>query len=306
MMANRNILVIVVIYNGMKWLQACLGSLTNSTVDVNVLLIDNGSTDGSPEYIKANFPDFKLLESGVNLGFGRANNIGLEAALQQNCDYVFLLNQDAYLLPDTLERLIKLQMANPGFGILSPLQMNGKGTSLDDNFSQNVTPYQIPIGTVNQPSTGKELYEVHFVMAAMWLMSAECIKRVGLFDGVFTHYGEDNDYLNRVRYHGLKVGVATNCFGFHDREARQVSPVKQLRVRYAGLLAQLTDINHSLFSTTAHVGYFISKMLLKCLIQRNFTLLKANFLNIKELIGKAIDVRKSRTKNAKMYLPVVH
>ena len=70
------VLTIIVTYNGMKWLDRCLGSLRTSSVPSDVLVVDNGSTDGSPAYIQENFPEVMLHCTGENLGFGKANKIG--------------------------------------------------------------------------------------------------------------------------------------------------------------------------------------------------------------------------------------
>ena len=78
---NR-ILTIVVTYNGMRWADRCFGSLSMSGVPTDVIAIDNGSTDGTPEYISENFPQVKIVATGENYGFGRANNIGLRYALE--------------------------------------------------------------------------------------------------------------------------------------------------------------------------------------------------------------------------------
>jgi GT2 family glycosyltransferase len=66
----------------------------------------------------------------------------------------------------------------------------------------------------------KGIYEIEFVNAAAWLISAECIRTVGFFEPLFFLYGEDNNYLQRVTYHGLKIGIAPQSRIYHDRETR--------------------------------------------------------------------------------------
>ena len=96
------ILTIVVTYNGLKWMDSCLESLRRSECPTDVMLIDNCSTDGTPDYVKEHFPEVNLVQSDANLGFGQANNVGLKYALEHCYDYVYLLNQDAWVMPDTL------------------------------------------------------------------------------------------------------------------------------------------------------------------------------------------------------------
>ena len=104
---KSRILAIVVTYNGMKWVDRCLGSLVMSRTPADVIVIDNGSQDGTQEYIAENYPEVKLVSTGENFGFGKANNIGLKHALEKGYEYVYLLNQDAWVYPDTLGVLME-------------------------------------------------------------------------------------------------------------------------------------------------------------------------------------------------------
>ena len=95
--SSKKIFVIIVTYKGHQWYERCFASLCNSEYPVQTIVIDNASNDGTVEYIRKYFPEIHLIESKENLGFGRANNIGMRYALDHGCDYVFLLNQDAAL-----------------------------------------------------------------------------------------------------------------------------------------------------------------------------------------------------------------
>lgn len=210
--------VIVVTYNGIHWLDKCFGSLIKANTPLTILAIDNASTDGTPEQIKQLFPQVELIETGANLGFGKANNVGLIKAMENNADYVFLLNQDAWVEADTIESLIGVSQRQPEFGILSPIHMNGQGTALDRNFSNYIVPNFCP-GLISDIITKNvnAVYETKFVNAAAWLLSGQCVKKVGGFDPIFPHYGEDDDYLNRTVYHGFKVGIVPHTKIYHDR-----------------------------------------------------------------------------------------
>ena len=113
---------IVVTYNGAKWVDKCFNSLVNSNlIDHYILAIDNGSTDNTLEIIRNNFPTVDIIETGSNMGFGKANNIGMRIAIKKGADYVFLLNQDAWVLNDTISKSIYFSNQNPQYSILSPL-----------------------------------------------------------------------------------------------------------------------------------------------------------------------------------------
>ena len=211
---KSKVYIIIVTFNGLQWLQKCL----DSTFPYPVIIIDNYSTDGTPQFIKTNYPEAILFEQNENLGFGKANNIGISHALKLGADFVFLLNQDAYLFPDTIEKLVTGQNANPDYGVLSPIHLNGKGDRLDRNFSHyvnyNANPDFYSDFVLKNPLL--DVYGVPFVNAAGWLISKNCLETVGGFDPVFFHYGEDDNYCQRVLYHGFKIGICPNTFIRHD------------------------------------------------------------------------------------------
>lgn len=212
------ICVIVVTYNGVRWIEKCFNSLINSDVPLDVLAIDNASTDGTPEIIRKLYPKIQLIETGQNLGFGKANNIGFIQAKKNNADYVFLLNQDAWIEPDTIVKLIEISQQRPEFGILSPLHMNGTGSALDLNFADYINPEKCPnlISDAFVKNIG-DIYESKYVNAAAWLLTNNCVNKVGGFDPIFPHYGEDDDYLNRTGFHKLKIGIVPHAKIYHDR-----------------------------------------------------------------------------------------
>lgn len=216
-MKGNKIFAVVVTYNGEPWVENCLRSLKDSILPVSIVLVDNFSTDGTKKIIQEQFPDCFLIEPGVNLGFGKANNLGISYAIANGADYVFLLNQDAWILPDTLKVLLSTIKKENMVGILSPIHLDGSGQKLDLNFlsylEESSTPGFLSDAVLNKL---KDFYETGFVNAAAWLISRECLLKVGGFDPVFPHYGEDNDYVKRVLFHGYKVGVA-KCFIYHER-----------------------------------------------------------------------------------------
>lgn len=233
------LLVIIVTYNGMKWLDKCLSSVINSTIKADLFIVDNGSTDGSIEFMKQNYPDARLVISKENLGFGKANNLGLQYAVDNNYDYVYLLNQDAWVEPDTFEKLVDIQKQNPTFGVLSPLQVNRKKNKLDKAFASCCGNELLSDCIMRQPL--KPIYNTDFVMAAHWLISKDCLVTVGGFSPVFPHYGEDVNYIHRIQYHGLKCGIVPLTIGIHDREDRKTSKERSLHMYRMTWIAILSN-----------------------------------------------------------------
>jgi GT2 family glycosyltransferase len=229
------VVVVIVTYNPRKWIEKCLDSLLLGSIPVDILIIDNNSADDFQEIINSNYPQVELIQCTHNLGFGAANNIGIKKAYDNNADFVFLLNQDAWVQSDTIEKLIVAQQKEPEFGIVSPMHLNGKGDQLDYNFANYIIPSRCKglYSDIYLNTVKTSIYLVNFVNAAGWLLPRKCIETVGGFNPSFFHYGEDDNYVQRVHFHQLKVGVLTTSILFHDREERNNSKYfKDLQLIY--------------------------------------------------------------------------
>lgn len=241
------ILTIIVSYNFERWMKPCLESLTHSVHPTDVLVIDNGSTDRTVSLLRESYPWVRLIDNGENLGFGRANNIGLRLALDEGYDAAFLLNQDAWVGPDALGILAERAERHPAFGILSPVHLNGAGNELDKGFAQYIgcsCRKNLPIG--------KELVEAPFINAAFWFIPIHTLRKVGGFSPLFYHYGEDKDYINRLHRHGLKVGYVPEAYGNHDRQSRPMTREVFFRTEYVYLLSEYTNLNRTFGNAFAY------------------------------------------------------
>lgn len=206
------ILTIVVTFNGMEWIGRCLGSVLSSVVHSDVMVIDNCSEDGTPDWVAEHFPDVILVRNESNAGFAAANNTGFRYALQHDYGYVYLLNQDAWVFPETFATLIRVCEASADAGILSPMQMASNLTEMDVQFAKHC-------GKQLKDSM-EEVVRVPFVMAAHWMIPRECLNRTGAFSPSFPHYGEDNNFIDRAAFHGFKAVVVKTAVAVHDRGSR--------------------------------------------------------------------------------------
>jgi GT2 family glycosyltransferase len=217
---------IIVTYNGMRrnWIQKCLDSLLVSLVKTEIIVIDNASADETVNFIQKNYSQIDLIVANENLGFAKANNIGIKKAYEQGADYVFLLNQDAWVEKNTIEKLTEAFEQLPEAGIVSPVHLNGDKTNLDISFIEYIahqgnTPDYIPDLYFNRQ---KAYYKTRMINAAAWLISRKCIESVGGFDTLmFYHYGEDDNYCQRVIYHKFNIYIATTATICHDRIKQQ-------------------------------------------------------------------------------------
>ena len=223
---THSILTIVVTYNAMQWVDRCLSSIRNSSLNSDALVIDNCSTDGTADYVRERYPWVELVCSSGNQGFGAANNLGLRLALERKYDFVYLLNQDAWLKKDTLAKLVDAYRGE--YGVLSPLQKDAAG-KLDKSFKKHCGKALKVLKGIS--ATDKLIVDVPFVMAAHWLLSRDAIKTVGGFSPAFRQYGEDENYIDRLHYFGFKCGVVPAASAVHDRAQRKVSRDKKIALK---------------------------------------------------------------------------
>jgi len=122
--------VIIPNYNGKHFLKECFQSLKSQNCQFEVIIIDNASQDGSADYIRENYPEFKLIENTANLGFATAVNQGIKVS---NSDYIFLLNNDVYLETDTISNLIKCIKTDENiYAVSSKMIQYHDRTKMDD------------------------------------------------------------------------------------------------------------------------------------------------------------------------------
>ena len=242
------ILTIIVTYNGAQWYDRCFGSLLRSTVTVDIMVVDNASQDGSADWIAEHYPEINLIRLDKNLGFGQANNIGLRYALDNGYDYVFLLNQDAWLhTNDCIERLVQAAEKHPEYMIMSALWLYGSGERITKGSKQHMIALEGPNNDfVSDMYLGKalqEVYETDYMPAAAWLLPRKTLEQIGGFDPLFFHRGEDDNYMQRVHYHGGKIGLCAKACICHDIEERPSNYDAEHENWNKNMLIELADIN---------------------------------------------------------------
>lgn len=241
---------IIVTYNSTKHIAKCLSSIREFEPSSKIIIVDNKSKDDTLDLVRE-FSDIVIFENNQNLGFGKANNIGIKHAIDLGADYVYLLNHDAYLVEPVIEKIKFSFKQNADCGIISPLQLGQDECSLEENFSKflfedGVLSKLVNDGVLMKKNT--DIYFTNFMQAASWMIKVDVINRVGLFNPLFFHYGEDNEYLNRMKYHGVKVGILTNCKVVHISNPLNLTHMKNFdvyhrnRVFSSWLVSQL-DIN---------------------------------------------------------------
>lgn len=290
-----SVCIIIVSYNFEPWIHKCLGSIQNSTHHAVITVIDNASRDNTCDIIKREYPDVVLFENHENLGFGKANNIGMRYALESNFDYVFLLNQDAWLQPEALEKLVETSVKNQNCGILSPVHLNGKGTDLDAGFADYLSLKHAD----DLKNTHSALIDQEFVNAAMWLIPVCVLKETGGFAPLFSHYGEDVNFVQRMRKNGYRLGIVISAIGYHDRECREVSQEKFFYSEFVYFLTEAANPAYSRLKAFAYSILAAKKKALKSLLKGDFNAFR-NYISICfKLMNKSGEIKQTRKITSK-------
>ena len=194
--------VIVLNYNGKGFLDGCLSSLASQTYsDFEVIVVDNGSRDGSPEYVKENYPWVRLAKNDENLGFAGGTNVGIRAA---KGEFVITLNNDSRADSRFIEELIK-PMADPEVGVCAAKMLfpDGRINSAGICISRSGAAWD---RGMFEPDRGQYEFveEVFGACAGAALYRREMLDEIGLFDEDFFLYLEDVDLAFRARLAGWK------------------------------------------------------------------------------------------------------
>ncbi|MBI4568192.1 MAG: glycosyltransferase family 2 protein [Planctomycetes bacterium] len=205
--------VVIVSWNTRDLLRECLLSVrAHAGVVQETIVVDNGSSDGSAAMVSREFPEAALIEAGVNLGFGRANNLAFARAGGR---YLFLLNPDARLLPGALPALVGHLDAHPEVGAVGPRLVNPDGTAqnsfdnvptlatelLNKTILKTLFPARYPSKRVDY----HEPIEVESLIGAAMLVRRDIWARLGGFDPAFFFFLEETDWCLRMRQAGARV-----------------------------------------------------------------------------------------------------
>lgn len=215
--------IIILNWNGREDTLNCLRSVQEVEYPryrYRVLVVDNASTDGSVEAIRAGFPGVELIVNDGNLGFAAGNNEGIRHALQSGADYVLLLNNDTQVERAVLSELVRAGEGDPGVGLASP-----KVYYLD---RPNVIYYAgarqgrlalLPrlMGTGEEDhGQYEQVQEVDYVWGQAMFIKREVLERVGLLDPGFFMYYEDADYCVQAKKAGYKIVCVPGARVWHQ------------------------------------------------------------------------------------------
>ena len=197
--------VVIPVWNGLRWLEGCLGSLAAQTLAASqTIVVDNGSVDGSMAYVRDRYPDVVVIELGANTGFAHAANVGIDAA---DGDAIALLNTDVVLAPEWLTRMVAALDGDAGASSVACklLALGEPGIVYDagdvlrrDGACEQRGRFGLDDGRFDAPG------EVFGACAGAALYRRDALAAVGGFDERYFAYLEDVDLALRLRLRGWR------------------------------------------------------------------------------------------------------
>jgi GT2 family glycosyltransferase len=251
---NVDLSIIVVSWNVRDLLCDCLTSINEKTLGITfeIIVVDNASSDGSVEMVRAEFPQVKLVASAENLGFGKANNLALQSATGR---YIGLLNPDTVLLNNVFSMMISKLESEPEIGIAGPKLLASDGTVQEPCARKLVTLRSViprlligrmlatPLGTHLPPAEYDISQAVECISGACMVIRREILTDERIFDPQFFMYAEDIDLCYETVHRGWEI--------FYLSEA--------LVTHYGGKSASQDPISTVLYMIRAVYRFFVKR-----------------------------------------------
>ena len=223
-MPAPNVYIIVLNYNRKDDTLDCLDSLYKMDFpNFRVVMVDNGSKDGTALAVMESYPHAHVIENRRNLMFSEGNNVGIRAALAEGADYVMLLNNDTVVAPDMLSKMVGAMKAHPEAGMAGPMiyyypPKDGAPELIwyaggIVKLWQGLTAHR----GIRERDTGQynEVEYTDYVTGCALLATRECLEKVGLLDPSYYIYAEDADLTMRACLAGFKLLFVPNAKMWH-------------------------------------------------------------------------------------------
>jgi len=211
--------IIILNYNGFPYIFDCLESLSRlqdcKIARLQIIVIDNASTDKSVELIKKKFPKIKIIENQTNLGFAGGNNVAIKYALKNNFNNIMLLNPDTIVEKNFLKPLLQLMKLDKKIGIVSPVLKGKEGSRTIFALGAEFNPILGRTKHIHLKKRPSNVLKQEMVSGCAMIVRREVFEKIGLLDERFFLYFEDSDFCLRARKAGFKIYVEPKSLVLH-------------------------------------------------------------------------------------------
>ncbi len=234
MTGNPLVAIVVLNYNGAKCLPFALASLDRlEYLEKKVIVVDNGSTDGSYERAKEYFPQGIFLQNDTNLGFAAGMNVGILEALSLDAQFIWLFNNDATAEPLALSFLVRFCERFPEVGAVSPIILDENGEAW---FSSGKVSFLRMRAVHEGGSPAATPYESEYLTGCALFLPCSTFRLTGLLDERYFLYYEDVDLSLRISGVGRKLFVIPSAKVRHAERSKTDNPEKVYHLVLSGLL----------------------------------------------------------------------
>lgn len=225
--SELTVLVVIVNWNGKNDLLECLSSLRKLGYPrdkYKVMVVDNGSTDGSQEAVSKFNPEILLIENKRNRGYVRAVNQGIEFGLRKGVDYIWVFNNDVVIHEDSLQRLTDIGELDESIGIIAPVLYSYDKPQVISHVGYRISFW---IGRLKKLKCGVDVFknpeekmaDVVSVLGCANLIKTSVFKKIGLFRPIYELYFEETDLCVRARQRGFRVVVVREAKVWHKESS---------------------------------------------------------------------------------------
>lgn len=233
------VFVITLNWNGKIDTLECIASVKNLNYqNYAIVLVDNGSSDGSVPAFRAHFPDITIIENRRNLGYGKGFGVGLKYAYECGADYFLILNNDTIIDPDALAELVKVAQQDERIGFVSGKvywykQRDVLQTAGRENHPLTLVGRHVGSGEVDHGQYDR-IQDYDFVDDVFLLVRRQVYETVGGYDPTFFLYGEETDWCVRVRRAGFRIVYAPGAKIWHKGiiGSNNLPPISPKRIFY--------------------------------------------------------------------------
>jgi len=289
--------IIILNWNGKRYITQCLDSVFRVRYPkdkLEIIVVDNASTDGSPEIIKKKYPNVVLIRNSKNLGYTMGNNIGIKKATGE---IIILLNNDTYVDENFIIEIVK-HMERPDVGIVGALLLYPSNVIQSCGCKEKFLGFWECLGAGLTLEEGKQIckdgMEVDYVSGAALAIKREALEKIGMLDSHFFAYMEDVDWCYRARKAGFKVIVASNAVVYHYESASwRKMPLRKFYLDYRNKILFICK-HYSKFHILKYILQypilFTLTNLVKVLQKRTITQRVSIITNEKEALKRLIKI----------------
>jgi len=306
---DTGIIVIVVNWNTRELLRQCLDSLQGcmGSLRFSVVVVDNGSTDGSIEMIETGYPGYHLVKNRENIGFGKANNLAFTLYPQHS--YCLLLNSDATVTPELIQALLNFLKTHKDVGAVGPalmlpdgrFQFGGAGWGPEAVYSCNTF---FMLANISRRFRGLFIVQKHYegshepvfvdwLAGACMMIRAQTLADVGGFDERYFVYGEDAEWCWRARSKGWRIAYLPYVSATHHCRGSMVGngniSTDWFRLLADAVLVTSSGVNYRLFLLFGALGYALRiAVLLPIAIARKSSMIRHRLASYGSLLKESL------------------